>query len=509
MGIVIRQSIKGTIVNYVGTFVGFLTTFFVLTRFLSAEEIGLTRVLIDASMLFMGLAQLGTSSSIIRYYPYFQDNEKKDHGFFFWTLVVPFVGFLLYSILYLLFKTSISSLFIEKSPLFVEYYYLVLPMAFFMLYQTVFETNSNVLMRIVVPKFVREVLVRVLSLVVYLLLAFNILSLDGFVVCFCAIYAVAAICNIIYLFALKHVSFKPDFKFLTKEMVRDYLLYTFFLIAAALVGAVTPAINTFFISSKMGLSYTGIFAIATYMATLIDIPYRSLGAIAMPQISAEMKDNNVEKTNQLCQQVSLHQFIAASFIFLLIWINIDVIFQILPNGEHYVAGKWVVLLLGLSKIFQSTLSISITALNYSKYYYYSLFFTFILTFTAIVLNNVLIPMLGINGAALATLLSYCAYFLVTLLIIAFTLKILPFSIKQSVVLLIIVILFLLNYTWNALLTPLFLLLPLPELGIALIDAIFKSMTLLSIGIWMLYRWQVSKPLNDLFLMFIGKIGLLK
>ena len=95
MGIIARQSIKGTIVTYLGVAIGFITTFFVLTRFLSAEEIGLARVLVDAATLFIGLAQLGTSSSIIRFYPYFKDKEQGDHGFFFWTLCVPFIGFLL------------------------------------------------------------------------------------------------------------------------------------------------------------------------------------------------------------------------------------------------------------------------------------------------------------------------------------------------------------------------------------------------------------------------------
>ena len=77
MGIIAKQSIQGTIVTYLGVAVGFVTTFFVLTRFLSAEEIGLSRVLIDAATLFIGLAQLGTSSSIIRFYPHFKSKGEE------------------------------------------------------------------------------------------------------------------------------------------------------------------------------------------------------------------------------------------------------------------------------------------------------------------------------------------------------------------------------------------------------------------------------------------------
>ncbi|MCQ2331237.1 MAG: polysaccharide biosynthesis protein, partial [Paludibacteraceae bacterium] len=168
MGQIAKQSIKGTIVTYLGVAVGFVTTFFVLTRFLTSEEIGLARVLIDAATLFVGLAQLGTSSSIIRFFPYFSSSAGTDgsnsvayHGFFFWTLVVPLLGFGLFALVYLACHTPIAAFFGEKSPLFVSYYYLVLPMAFFLLYQTIFETNANVLMHIVVPRFVREVVVRV------------------------------------------------------------------------------------------------------------------------------------------------------------------------------------------------------------------------------------------------------------------------------------------------------------------------------------------------------------
>ena len=200
MGIIIRQTIKGTIVNYVGIAIGFFTTFFVLTQFLTAEEIGLTRVLVDAAILLSGLAQLGTSSSVIRYYPYFKNEKHKDHGFFFWSLVVPFIGFLIFGTLYLILEVPIENIFSEKSPLFVDYYYFVLPLTFFMLYMAVFETNANVLMRIVVPKLVREVVVRVLALVVYLVYAFKLLSLDGFVIAFCSVFAVATLINIIYLF---------------------------------------------------------------------------------------------------------------------------------------------------------------------------------------------------------------------------------------------------------------------------------------------------------------------
>ncbi|MDR2556711.1 MAG: lipopolysaccharide biosynthesis protein, partial [Bacteroidales bacterium] len=72
MGIVIRQSIKGTVVTYIGAFIGFITTLFIFTDLLTPEEIGLQRIIIEAGIMLGSLAQLGTSSLGIRFFPHFK-----------------------------------------------------------------------------------------------------------------------------------------------------------------------------------------------------------------------------------------------------------------------------------------------------------------------------------------------------------------------------------------------------------------------------------------------------
>lgn len=154
MGVIAKQSIKGALANYLGVLIGAVTTLFVVTDLLSQEEIGLTRVLVDAAMLFSGLAQLGTNASILKFYPKFKDPASRDHGFFGWTLLLPLVGFALISLLFLAFKSSIVGYYSADSPLLANYAYLLLPLTFFALHMTVFETNASVLLHIAVPKFV-------------------------------------------------------------------------------------------------------------------------------------------------------------------------------------------------------------------------------------------------------------------------------------------------------------------------------------------------------------------
>ena len=487
MGVIAKQSIRGTIVTYLGIGVGIITTFFVLTRFLTSEEIGLARVLIDAATLFVGLAQLGTNNSIIRFYPYFKDKDG-DHGFFFWALVVPFIGFVLFALVYWLCRVPLGAWFGDKSPLFVEYYYFVLPLAFFMLYQTICETTSNVLMHIVVPRAVRELVVRVGLLALYLLYAFRVLSMDGFVIGLCANYAIAATINIIYFFSLQPIHLKPDFAFLRENpgLVRKYLVYTAFLIVSATTTVLAPTLSSFFVTAKMGLDSTGIFAIATYMAVMVSVPYRSVTAIASPQLSRAIKEQNREECSRLIRQVTRNLLLIGGFILLLIWVNIDLIYHILPNGELYAQAKEVVLILGISQLVMATFSICLTTLNYSKYYAMSLLLSLILTVSAIILNNYLVPTRGMEGAALSNLLSYAGYFLLIIITVIALCRVQVVDRRWFLSLLLLLALFGANALWQAY---------IPAMNIWL-DSIVRSLVILGSGAWIAYAAKLSPEINE-------------
>ena len=474
--------------TYLGIGVGIITTFFVLTRFLTAEEIGLARVLIDAATLFVGLAQLGTNSSIIRFYPYFKDKDG-DHGFFFWALVVPFIGFVLFALIYWLCRVPLGAWFGDKSPLFVEYYYFVLPLAFFMLYQTICETTSNVLMHIVVPRAVRELVVRVGLLALYLLYAFHVLSMDGFVIGLCANYAIAALINIIYFFSLQPINLEPDFEFLKQNpnLIRKYLVYTLFLIVSATTTVLAPTLSSFFVTAKMGLDSTGIFAIATYMAVMVSVPYRSVTAIASPQLSRAIKEENRDECSRLISQVTRNLLLIGGFILLLIWINIDLIYLILPNGETYAQAKEVVLILGISQLVMATFSICLTTLNYSRYYAVSLLLSLILTVSAILLNNYLVPTRGMEGAALSNLLSYAGYFLLIIITVIALCRVRVVDKQWLYSLVLLIVLFAINHVWLTF---------LPATNIWT-DSILRSLIIIGGGAWMAYKAKLSPEINAL------------
>ena len=363
-----------------------------------------------------------------------------------------------------------------------------------MLYQAIFECTCNVLMHIVVPRAVRELVVRVGMLTLYLLYAFRILSLDGFVIGLCANYALAAMINVAYFFSLQPIRLKPDWSYLKSNpaLVRRYLVYTGFLLLSAVTSFLAPTLSSFFVTAKMGLDTTGIFAIATYMAVMVSVPNRSVSAIASPQLARAIKEENHDPSTYMSQE-NMHSILWArnmlligGFILLTIWVNIDLIFHILPNGATFAQAKNVVLILGVSQLILGTFSICFSALNYSRYYALSLIFSLVLTISALLLNNYLVPLYGMEGAALSNLLSYGLYYI---LIIAAVVPLGGFHVvdrKWWYIALLLAGLFAINALWCTY---------WPVANIWL-DSLLRSLVLIGGGLYIAYKAQLSPEIND-------------
>ncbi|GHT66055.1 hypothetical protein FACS189452_01280 [Bacteroidia bacterium] len=492
MGIIVRQSIKATIVNYIGTFIGFVTTMFVITKYLSPEDLGLTRVLLEIAMLFAGLAQLGTGASIFRFFPYFRNKNNHHNGFFFYTMCLPLLGCVIFIAIYLIAKQPITAFFIEKSRLLINYYYWIIPLIVFFTYIGVLEAYSNVNMRIVVPKFNREIILRTLLLAVYLLFGLQLVGRNGMVAGIVLAHGVVLLCIFAYVARTTHISLRHDTTFVTPAMRSDIFKYTLFLIAGTLGGAIIGKLDLFMISSQMGLSHAGVYTIAFYIATMLEIPSRSISSIASPVAANALKEGDFQQSNALYQKVALHQLLAGGFIFLLVWINIDNIFAIIPNGSVYAEGKWVVFFVGLAKLVSITLSFGGTMIQFSKYYYWSLYFTLFIAGAGILTNYWLIPRLGIVGAAVATLLTCLLSYLAQQWIVLKKIKGNPYTrnLLKTIVLLFI------GWGVNLLLA---------KLANPWMDGLYRTMITIAVCTVLLYLFNVSEDVNNTILVILRRV----
>ena len=493
MGIIIRQSIKGASANYIGAFLGFLTTIIIFPLLIKPEEIGLVKVIYDAALLIASYALIGTTTSAIRFFPYFQNSKNKDNGFFFYLLILPTIGLLICIPTYLLLRTPISNFFAEKSRLFINYYEWVIPLICIVVYWMTFETYANVKMRIAVPKFIREVLPRIMIIAISLLYAFNILNLDGFIACYIFVYVIALLLTFIYIKKIGSLTLKHDFSFLDKKLKQNIAKYTGFTALGILGGGLLYQLDLFMVAGQLGLDHAGIYTTAAHIAVAVEIPSRSISAISSPIAAQSIKEGNLNEANMLYKKIALHQLIVGGIIFLLIWINIDNIFALMPNGQTYIAGKWVVFFIALSKLISAIFDFGASLISFSKYYYWKLPFTLLITTTGIIANLLLIPIFGIAGAAIATLVTLTISCAIQQGIVVLKLKGNPLSFNLFKFLALLGIAFAFNY-----------LLPIWSEN-PVIDGLYRTIIIGFFTVIILYKLKLSDEISSLMTSTIRKV----
>ncbi len=485
MGIIKRQSIKSTLVVYFGMLLGYVNLLLLAPMILSPEEIGLTKVLYDGSYMLAVIAQLGLWSVATKFYSYFRDKESKDHGFLFNLTIFPIIGFLILSGLLLIFKQEFSSLFIQKSPLIVEYYYYFIPLIFITMYYQVFETYSSLQMRIVVPNFLREVLNKLVFFVIIILLIADLISFRLFIDFYVLSFALSLLILVFYLKMLKALHFRPDFRFITPALRKEILIYWAFVFFGSLGAFAIARMDVIMLSSMSGLYFAGVYSISYLLGNVIEVPRKAIAQISVPIISDAWKNNNIEKIREIYKKTSINQTIFTGYVFMLIWVNIDPILSLIPNSELYVSGKYVALFIGLARFIDAATGVNTEILmNSHKHYRFNLILLFMMGVLTVVLNYLLIPVLNMYGACLSVLIAVVLYNLFKFAFILHRWKMQPFSIHTLKIILLLSALTALTYI-------------LPQHSNAIAQIFLLSVPLSLVFILLCYVLKISADFNEL------------
>ncbi|KAA6430377.1 hypothetical protein FEM33_25575 [Dyadobacter flavalbus] len=428
MGIIVRQGFKSSIVSYIGVIIGIFNILILYNQFLTQEQLGLyASTLLTFPVIYMSFALLGVPSVAVRFHSRFQDHASRRQLFTF-IIITPLVGLAAFAILYLLFKPLYLKFYLDHSPMLVRYYYVFIPLTVGMVYLLALESYSRINLRIAVPSLIREVGLRLANSLVVILFGFKIISFDTMVNLTVVSYALAIVAMLIYLYFQKRLYTSLDFGFIKHPAFSEMYRYGLWVLLGGASAALLPHIEKVLLPAfKGGLGSTAIFDIASRIALVISIPRNSIVMISAPIISGAYARNDLAHIDMIYKKSSLNLFIIGSFLFLGIWCNIDAIFGLIPKSDIYSQGKWVVLMVGISRIADMMTGLNSEILTNSRFYRFDI--VFMLFFTALILlsSQFLIPLYGYNGAAAAALFATVTYNVVKLLFIRYKMGIQPFT----------------------------------------------------------------------------------
>ncbi len=485
MGIVIRQSAKNLVIIYSGLVIGYINTLWLYPFVLTSEQIGFIRVFVSVSFLFAIFASLGAVNIPTKFFPYFREDKKKHSGFLFFLIILGTAGFVLFVVLFISFKKIIFSIYSENAALLTDYFYYFIPLTFIALYFGIFQAYVIIQQKPVIPNLIKEVIIRLLIVAALAVYFFRIVSFQGFVNFVLIAYGAALLLQIIYIKSIKQLFLRPNFSVFRSKYLKSIFVYGLFILLGNASGTVIANIDSLMLSAYKGLSVTGIYTIAFFIATVIEIPKRSISQSVISIVSEANKNNDITMLENLYKKSSINQLIIGALIFIGIWCNVENIFHLMPHSEIYIQGKWVVFYIGISKLFDMATGINGEILGTSKYYKLDLIFLVFLGIIAVFTNIIFIPLLGATGAALASAISVFLFNTIRYIFILKAMKIQPFTFATIKVLGICGSVLIVNYL-------------IPFSGKTTIDIIIRSLIILFLFSSLILITKSSEDINQIF-----------
>lgn len=476
MGIVRSQSFKNTISTYLGFGIGAINTLFLYTNFLTDEYYGLVAFLLSTATIMMPFMAFGVHNAMIKFYTTFK-TKNSINSFLTLMLFLPMVFIIPMVLLGYFAYDVLAELLSDKNPIVEHYVWHILILAIAMAYFEIFFAWSKVQMQTVFGNVMKEMFHRIGTMILLLAVYLNWLTVEQFITALVAVYVLRMVIMKLFAFSVRF----PKLKFQNIETLPSILKYAGLIIIAGSVAMLILDIDKFMIGRILKIEQVAYYSVAIFIATVIAVPQRAMHQIMMPLTAKYLNDKDKMALADLYKRSSLNLLVISGFIFLLIILNINQLYEILP--EKFTGGLFVVLIVSLAKLYDNSLGNNNAILFNSDYYRMVLFFGVLLAIMAIVLNAIFIPIYGIEGSAFATFLAVVFYNTIKIVFVKRKFDMQPFTYTSLKIIVILVLLSFAFYFWEFPFQP-------------IVNIVLKSSVVGLLYFSLIYKFNISEDISS-------------
>ncbi|MCR9172818.1 MAG: polysaccharide biosynthesis C-terminal domain-containing protein [bacterium] len=431
MGVIQRQGIINSLVNYFGIALGFFATLFIYP--LDWDLYGSIQYWISSAMLLTPILRLGTNGLIQKFYPYFEKNNIPGFlGMIFQlaALSVVSMSLLILIVAYFLQDTN----FLERLQMNQHDALIVYLFCLALIATNIFQAQAANARRIVVPDLISNVFFKLFLMTLILGSYYGFLdkALSGpLLILF---YVGTALLLLFYIISLGKFSVKGfSWKSLPKHFKQEVISYWLLGVLNTLGLVLAYKIDVFIIGSSLDNKSVGYYSMFLFMTNVMMVPMNSLSQISAPEISESFEHDDIPRIDRIYKKTSNNLLVIGTVILVTIWIGILFLLDIMNNGSELKPFIYCLFFLGIAKILDLSTSVNHLIINYSKWYRYNMLFLVLVSALNITLNLILIDQYGIVGVAMATMTSLFIYNSIKTWFIYHKLKIHPFNSKTLVI----------------------------------------------------------------------------
>lgn len=444
MGIIERQSKNNLLILVFAVFFGALNNIVLFPIALDKEEWGIIRFLPTIAIIVSNIALFGVPQILLKYMPSFKKDGKSNNGLLFYCLSISLIGLGILILLLLLFKYEFLNVYAENASRLSGYYNYLFPLIVLTVLTELFSAFSRAHLFSVFQLFLREILHRIVQSGLLAFLLFDLIDFNQFVL----LYSFSQLFNLIFLlyflWSEKILDVRPEkieskrarqmlkfggANFLTGLGATLTGRFDSLMIAALVSGAAIVAANG-------GLEAVAIYSFGAYIVTIVEMPARAVSSIANGIVAKAWEENDLEELSMIYRKTSLNQLLIGGLLFASIWSGIDELFELIGAYEE---AKWIVLFLGLGKMIIVISGSATSIIVGSRHYLYIMYGMIMLAIITFLLNLYFIPIYGVVGAAIATLIALMIYYSLAFILLKIKFNLVPFTHKTITLILVITI----------------------------------------------------------------------
>ena len=478
MGIVFKQTSWNIVTITVAILIGGINTLYFYPEFLREQYYGLVVFLLATSNLLQPLMSFGAQHTIIKFFSSFKNVKEKDE-FLSSIIFLPLFFILPVCFLVVQFHDLIAEFLSVKNPIIKSYVWVIFLVSFATSYFEVFYAWSRVQFKSIFGNILKEIYPRIAVFILLFLVSIDILTKENFVWWLTGLYYIRLIIMIIYSLFL----YTPKFSVKIPNNFKEILSYSIYILLAGSAASFLIDIDKYMIPQKQAISQTAYYAVAVFIATVVEIPGRAMFQIINPLVAKALNEENFVELKNLYKQSSENLLIVCGLFFLLINLNIDS-FYVLLNNQEYSNASLVVLIISSAKLIQMSFGCGPAILATSKFYKITLPFSIAMAVSVYFLNDYLIDLYGINGAAISTFIVLLIFTVLKIIYIRYKVKLQPFNFNSIKIFTSILLIYFFNSYINLELSP-------------LIEIIIRSIIILITYVLVIYFFGVSKKMKDL------------
>lgn len=485
MGIIQKQGIKSSIFIMMGFLIGAVNLLILFPMFFSKNDQGLVRAMLDIGATLSVFCTLGTLPVIYKFFPFYNHYlGPKKNELPFLTLLINLIGFGILLIIGWQQKDFIIRK-LGKSPSLAQYFNYVYPYTFFLLIFYWLESFAWGLRKGVYSNFLRETLIRILTTLLIFAFGLKYINLDVFLTLFSLLYVIPSLLLLINLIKSKEFSLNNiNISGVTKRLKGKMFSFALFVFAGQFFNLLARTNDTFLIVGLRGLNDAAIFAIATYVSAILEIPQRSLNSISIPVLATSWKNKDFKNIKHIYHKSVSNLLAIGLLLFGLIWLNVDNLVQFLnwvshKEGGGYDAISKLIFILGLAKLIDLATGVNSQIIGTSNFWKFDFFTNLFYILLSLPLNFYLIKNYNLEGLAYSNLIALCLYNSIRFVFLYKKFKLQPYTYQHGLFLILSIGLILLVHQ-------------IPIVN-NIIANIFLQSTLFGIGFYFLVSWINPAP----------------